>query len=234
MAEPILIGVRGWEYPPEEAYYPPELPEEWRFCFYSNRLRSVLVPAQVWAESGYGQAQQWSEDCDPQFRFVLEAPASLAHPSPAGDYAAQLAGFLTMIEPIRPRVAGMLLRVAPDASAGVTPDADWLAQAVTLIGAAMPVCVDLPPAWRGAPVLAILSRAGAGRCWHVEQEPAPLAGGRLLVALGPPGGPKALRGNIDSLIAWRQGGGVACLFLEGPGAAQAAGDARIIAEVLGA
>ena len=56
MTEPILIGVRGWEYPPQESYYPPELPEEWRFCFYSNRLRSVLVPAQVWAESGSAPA----------------------------------------------------------------------------------------------------------------------------------------------------------------------------------
>ena len=213
MTEPILIGVRGWDYPPEESYYPPELPE--------------------WVESGHGLAQQWAGDCDPQFRFVLEAPASLAHPAPAAEYAAQLTAFLSMLEPIQPRVAGMLLRVAPDGSPGVSLDADWLARAVALIGAAMPVCVDLPPAWRSPPVLAMLVRAGAGLCWHVQHEPVPQPGGRLLVALGAAGGPKALRDPIGRLADWCQGGGVACLFLDGPGAAQAAEDARIVAEMLG-
>ena len=44
MTEPLLIGTRGWDHASGGDFYPADLPDDWRFCYYSNNLRSVLVP----------------------------------------------------------------------------------------------------------------------------------------------------------------------------------------------
>ena len=85
MTEPLLSGTRDWDRDAWlDTVYPAELPREWRFCYYSNLLRSVLVPGAVSAQATVAEVTQWWEDCDTTFRFVLECPPEFARPQAPG------------------------------------------------------------------------------------------------------------------------------------------------------
>ena len=69
----LLIGCYGWDYDLwSPQFYPEELPPSWRFCFYSNEIRSVLVPWAVLSRATAEQISTWVEESDDGFEFVLE------------------------------------------------------------------------------------------------------------------------------------------------------------------
>ena len=220
MNEPILIGTRGWNHASGGDFYPAELPDDWRFCYYSNNLRSVLVPQETWDSAQHVDVAQWLEDSDPAFRFVLEVPGELR------DQRA-LEEFLKKAEPIAPRIAGLLLRIKPDTEVLPAPLESLLNRLADLA----PVCVDLPEGpWRGPPVYAVLQRQNAGLVWHCARAAAPHPGGRLMIALAPPAPPREVRHWIEQLASWP--GSSAGLFFDA-GAAKTAQEARLIAELMG-
>ncbi len=232
MTEPLIIGMRGWEFPAWEGhFYPAELPVDWRFCFYSNRLRSVLLPLDIWPSVDEVEVRRWLGDCDAQFRFVLELPPALTHPASAAVFDAHWSAFRALIDPLHASTTGLLLRV----SATATPDRDWLAHVLSVLTADKPVCVDLPSdAWRTQPMLTLLADTGAGLCWHADAPVPPHPGGRFMVGLTGGGNAKTLRGHIATLAACQHGDSQAGLFIEAPGSPGMAEEARIIAEILGA
>ncbi len=243
-AEPIMVGARGWEHPQRAGgFYPEELPADWRFAYYSNYLRSVLVPSETWEGTGIEEVREWAEDSDPAFRFVLELPAVLSRPAPGEVvhgctvYGAEdamerpLKDFLGMIEPIASQTAGFLLRIPPEA----TPDRPWLERMLIALGARYPLCVDLPTPWCTEDVLESLARHGVGVCWHPEREPTLRPGGRLLVAFSWEGAPRVQRRILGQLIQWQGESGQAALFFDtGETAVEQAKQARLIAELLDA
>jgi len=227
--EPILIGTRGWNHASGGDFYPAELPDDWRFCYYSNNLRSVLVPQENWDAVQRADVAQWLEDSDPACRFVLALPATRGLPLTQGKREQALAQFLETLEPIAPRTAGLLLRIAPGTD--VLPD--WFEHFLNRLADIAPVCVDLPEGpWRVPPVHAALERQGAGLAWHCAREAAPHPGGRLMVALAPPVLAREVRRYIERLAQWQGQGSFAGLFFEA-GAAKAAQEARLIAELMG-
>ena len=232
MTEPLMIGTRGWDHGAwAGGFYPPELPDDWRFSFYSNNLRSVLVPQETWPAVQRVDVAQWADDSDPAFRFVHELPSVLCAPLTHARRDRELETFLDTIDPVAARTAGLLLRIAPD-----TPVfTDWFEHLLNRLAGIGPVCADLPPgAWREEAVLAILDRQGAGLAWHCARDDVPRHGGRLLAALAAPAGAREVRHWIEKLAAWHNGRGAAGLFFDVPeGAAKAAQEARIIAELLG-
>ena len=229
MAEPLMIGTRGWNPAPGGDFYPPELPDDWRFCFYSNNLRSVLVPQAIWDSAQRTDVAQWLEDSDPAFRFVMELPATLGLPLTQGKREQALARFLETLEPVAPRTAGLLLRIMPDTE--VLPD--WFEHVLNRLADIAPLCVDLPEGpWRAPTVLAVLERQGAGLAWHCAREVAPHPGGRLMVAFAPPAPAREVRHWIERLAQWQGRDSYAGLFFE-PDAAKAAQEARLIAELMG-
>jgi hypothetical protein len=234
MNDPLMIGTRGWEHAAwTGGFYPAELPDDWRFCFYSNNLRSVLVPVETWRTDAPPDVKQWLEDSDPAFRFVLELPEALGRPLTHGRRDQALDAFLDGIKPIAPRVAGLLLRIASDTP--VWPDG--FEHLLGQLADVAPVCTDLPEGgWRDANMLAALDRQGAGLAWHCGSEPAPRAGGGLMVALAPPADARSVRHWIEQLAGW-QGHGPearAGLFFEtSERSARSAQEARLIAELMG-
>jgi uncharacterized protein YecE (DUF72 family) len=231
MKEPILLGTRGWEEPAwSPSFYPEELPPEWRFTYYSNQLRAVLVPAERGAVVTETEVREWPEDSDPGFRFVLEAPLTLGRPVPDVPLEVTLARFMRVFEPLGPQTAGVLLRIASDAP----PDAAWLDRLLTRVRDRDPrLCVDLPPAFRNPATLAALDRHEAGLCWQTAVEAAPRAGGRLLVALTQTAEPRAQRGLLERLAQWQgERAATAGLFFEGPRAPELAQQARLLAELM--
>lgn len=232
MLNPIMIGARGWsDVIPGDDFYPEELPSEWRFSFYSNNLRSVLVPRELWPATSRTDVSGWLDDCDPAFRFVLELPAALSCPLSRTQSFKELDSFLELCEPIAPRVAGYLLRVDSDARV----ESDWLETFANALVDIAPLCVDLPEGpWRSGLVLAALTRQGAGLCWHCATQPEPHPGGRLRLALAPPAAPRITRRYIERLVHWQNQEAQAGLFFTNiSGAAKAAYEARLIAELMG-
>lgn len=229
MTEPLMIGTRGWNHASAGNFYPPELPDDWRFCYYSNNLRSVLVPQETWDAAQRADVAQWLEDSDPEFRFVLELPATLGLPLTQGKREQALTQFLETLEPIAPRIAGLLLHIAPDAD--VLPD--WFEHFLNRLADVAPLCVDLPEGpWRAPTVHAALERQGAGLAWHCARETAPHPGGRLMIALAPPAPAREVRHWIERLAQWQSQDSLAGLFFEA-GAAKAAQEARLLAELMG-
>jgi len=227
MAESILIGTRGWDYPGDSrdgggraasgtaaewsgGFYPDALPPDWRFSFYCNQLRAVLVPAEAWSAVPAAEVCAWAEDAFPEFRFVVELSAAL--PSS-----------LHILEPIQSQVAGLLLR------APATPDKGWLAARLAELTAPFPVCVDLPPAARTPELLACLTQYDAGLCWRADTEAEPRPGGKLMVALSSAKAPKDLRRVLEALHASQGESSIAGLFFDRPDAAQ---QARLLAELM--
>ena len=231
MTEPLLIGMRGWEHPDWEGhFYPAELPAEWRFCFYSNRLRSVLLPGEVWSAVDVDAVRHWHGECDAQFQFVLELPQELVSSAPAAVFDARWTDFRALIDPLHALTTGLLLRV----SAATPSDRDWLAHMLSVLTSDKPVCVDLPSdAWRTSSVHTLLNDTGAGLCWNADAQAPPSPGGRFMVGLTTGGNAKVLRRHIETLAAWQHGDSRAALFVDAPGRPGMAEEARIIAEILG-
>ena len=67
------IGARGWLFRQWSGkFYPEDLPEEWRFSYYSNEFRTVLVPAELFYQSTLQDIEGWIDCCDDEFRFYCE------------------------------------------------------------------------------------------------------------------------------------------------------------------
>ena len=227
MNEPILIGTRGWNHASGGDFYPAELPDDWRFCYYSNNLRSVLVPQETWDSVQRADVAQWLEDSDPAFRFVMELPGALCLPLVQAQQSQMLEEFLDKAEPIAPRIAGLLLRIKPDTE--VLPDP--LESLLNGLADIAPVCVDLPDGpWRDSLVNTVLQRQNAGLLWNCAREIVPHPGGRLMIALAPPAPPREVRHWIEQLASWQ--GSSAGLFFDAD-AAKSAQEARLIAELMG-
>ena len=154
MQSSLQIGTRGWIYPAwNEGFYDPDLPVEWQLSWYANYLRAVLVPADTMHEVNVARAQDWVEDTDSEFRFIVEigptgpdegedqARASFAR-SLAQSFVGQLDALLFTFQP----------GSAPDWGALDTLRQDFPEVAICVDG----VTADAMP-------------AGFGNCWHVGE-----------------------------------------------------------------
>jgi hypothetical protein len=229
MTEPLLIGSCGWNHISGDEFYPAELPDDWRFSYYSNNLRSVLVPQKTWDAVRRSDVVEWQEDSDPEFRFVIELPGSLGLPCTPDKYEQELLRCLETIDPIATRIAGLLLRIAPDTEVQQV----WFEHSLNRLADVAPLCVDLPEGpWRERTVYDALERQGAGLVWYCACEAAPHPGGRLMVAMAPPAPPREVRHWIEQLARWQSNDALAGLFFEA-GATKTAQEARLIAELMG-
>ncbi len=76
----MLIGARGYTHKCWQGrFYPPDLPPEWRFLFYSHRYPALLLPARSWA-ADLGRLPALAEEAPPDFRLVLELPETALAP----------------------------------------------------------------------------------------------------------------------------------------------------------
>jgi hypothetical protein len=69
----IFVGARGWNYPEWSGeFYPEDLPEDWRFSYYSNELQAVLVPCDYLRRYPLEEWAEWVEDAPKEFAFYVE------------------------------------------------------------------------------------------------------------------------------------------------------------------
>lgn len=223
MADEILIGTEGWQHAAwREVFYPEELPREWEFCYYSNRLRAVWVPTDMAASATASDIAQWLQDSDPAFRFVLSVAATRAVDG------VWLAEFCAHAAILKSRLAGIAL------SDIVNLPANQLEPLVSALRALAPVCVDVP-AGTGV-VFATLSHVPY--VWHVELGSAPPWIGTqidrqaLCLARMTDANPRHIRHVLEQLAA-APTVTAGLFFSPSPGAPGYAEQARTLAELLG-
>jgi hypothetical protein len=74
VAVDAFLGVAVWSNPDwQRAFYPSELPEEWRVAYYGNLFSCVWVDSATWTSLTPETAQFWLNETPERFRFVLEA-----------------------------------------------------------------------------------------------------------------------------------------------------------------
>jgi len=69
----IRVGARGWNFEQWGGeFYPDDLPEDWRFSFYSNDFQTVLVPSGYLVQFSVDEWEEWIEDTSREFWFYIE------------------------------------------------------------------------------------------------------------------------------------------------------------------
>lgn len=69
----IRVGARGWQYSDWIGeFYPEDLPEDWRFSFYSNDFHTILVPYDSLVGCEVNDWCEWVEDTQKDFYFYVE------------------------------------------------------------------------------------------------------------------------------------------------------------------
>ncbi|TVP78838.1 hypothetical protein [Thioalkalivibrio sp.] len=104
--------------PAWKAFYPEDLPEDWRLAYYGNYWKDLLIPAGEWEQ--FTLDSNWIRDLPDALRLYFEVPDDLAEP---GDPCARLAAALG------PRLGGLLMVDPSVLPAGVLPPGQFLGRA---------------------------------------------------------------------------------------------------------
>jgi len=122
----IRVGARGWQYSDWAGeFYPDDLPEDWRFSYYSNEFHTVLVPYETLALYEVDDWVDWAEDTQKNFTFYVEisGTASWSEVKPyLESLGAQLKGVVVVIEELN--------------------DVDALASLIKHLKSMTPVCIQ--------------------------------------------------------------------------------------------
>ncbi|WP_455202605.1 hypothetical protein [Kaarinaea lacus] len=101
----IRVGARGWQYSDWVGeFYPDDLPEDWRFSFYSNEFQTILVPYETLVRSEVDDWVDWVEDTQKNFSFYVEIfeTASWIDVKPYLEaLGAQLKGLVVVVEELK-------------------------------------------------------------------------------------------------------------------------------------
>ena len=219
----LLVGAIGWNNDLwQNGFYPEELPQDWRLGYYSNHLRAVLVPAEIWRDPDT-DAEQWLDDIYPEFRMVLTWDPGEADP------LENVTEFLHQSSPIDANVDAYLVVLDRPADNSMERAIRRLSghRPVSLVGRNY-TAPDITPGLSEIP--------GIGQCWLPDCQDKPADRGRFLVALSGESNAKAIRGIIEEIDRWPDtvtDASGAALFFTGESGAEVAQQARTIAELMG-
>jgi hypothetical protein len=104
--------------PAWKAFYPEDLPEDWRLAYYGNYWKDLLIPACEWER--FTLDSNWTRDLPDALRLYFEVPDELAEP---GDPCARLAAALG------PQLGGLLVADPSALPAGALPPGRLLGRA---------------------------------------------------------------------------------------------------------
>ncbi len=69
----VLVGASGWLHPAwRGGFYPDGLPDDWLLSYYNTQFQAVYLPAPVWQAASEATWEQWLNDTQDGFHFVLE------------------------------------------------------------------------------------------------------------------------------------------------------------------
>ncbi len=222
----LLIGTRDWQNTVwSRKFYPDNLPEDWRFCFYSNQFRTVLIPGTVWESVVTEDISAWIEDSDDEFKVVCELPARFSEIITIPELQDRWNSFQEITAPLANQMAVYLWRP----SAKQLQQADFLSGALEILSQVKPV--SLLNTGKQTEDLQV-SGTRASICWSVADSESPEPHGDFLVALCQENDLKKIRVVIEKLDKWMGEDRQAVLIFEGDNALVQAQQARMIAEMM--
>lgn len=75
---------RGWDdLADADAFYPPDLPEDWRLTYFANAFGAVALPWHAWREVPDATLAVWHAEVGPGFRIFLAQPEADARQNTA-------------------------------------------------------------------------------------------------------------------------------------------------------
>lgn len=206
---PLLMGVRDYSHAPwRTEFYPPGLPSEWRFMFYSHRYPGMLLSPRAWGVKRE-RLSLWESEAPPSFRLVLEvSDRSLDR--------------LLALGPLpRPFVAGCVVRVSRRITSLMT--------GLEALSRALPVAVDARLSV--CDLTASLAEIGVGVCGRPAEGGVP-SGPFAVSLIGP--GDRALAGRaLTELLKVKAPRGRALFFCEPGTAIRSLEEAQWLASLLG-
>ena len=73
MKQSAALGAAGWDRPEwADAFYPSDMPQEWRLTFYNTQFDCVFLAASSWRQAGAAAYEAWAADTHEHFLFLLE------------------------------------------------------------------------------------------------------------------------------------------------------------------
>jgi len=66
-----------WALGDAAAFYPEDLPDDWRLAYFANQFRAVLVPRAAWQAQPALDCAAWRSDVHTGFRFFLECQPAI-------------------------------------------------------------------------------------------------------------------------------------------------------------
>ena len=211
------LDVDDWQ----GCFYDDDLPADWRAASYSTLLRSVLLPAQEWQKA---VEQNWVDEVDKDFRFVLYAHAQNED---------ALSGLINKLQSLpdnfSAQVAGVVLQIQPELA--IHFDQTEIAKLQQLF----PLCLDVgPTVSSGSELEKVCLSVGAAAVWYPASQPAPMPAGDLLVTLIDQEALPEQKGIVSKIEDWMSGPRRAGLFnVNKKDAPVRAEETRILAELMG-
>lgn len=111
----IEVIARGWDRPEWcGAFYPEDLPQEWRLSYFANVFHAVLIPLDAWRQAVPGVLAAWAADVPEGFRFYLEVSPNACGPALdldplAGPIAQKIDGWVTQIPSSAPTLPDQMV-----------------------------------------------------------------------------------------------------------------------------
>lgn len=110
----FYAGAVGWEHPEWlAAWYPPDLPEDWRLAYYAGEFRCVYLPEADWRAQPENILAEWGEGLPEGFRLLLETRQGRVGP----EVLAALQGYAFALTPAVEAVRVRWLKPAEDLKA---------------------------------------------------------------------------------------------------------------------
>lgn len=206
----LYIAGYGWQHEDwTGSHYPDDLPPEWRFDYYCNEYRAVLVPPGDWLNASDEELEQWLDDAPDGFRFFLEFSTTnnLGWPR-----------LLEVTETLLPKLGGIHLHLA----AGFDPN--QVARELGKTGIGIPVCLGIERE-SAVPVMESIVTS----CKKVGEETVCDGGELAIVHVGSVSDHRQLRRQIEILLPYAENGNavLACDDIDTLRAA------KVIAELMG-
>ncbi|GJL81716.1 MAG: hypothetical protein DHS20C01_13500 [marine bacterium B5-7] len=210
-------------------YFNSEMPAQWRFLYYSNQFRSVLLPLDKTDFLLSPQGREITDDSDTGFHFILTISWQAANSDQT---------LLQRLESLDIHIAALVIEISTCCEP--TQDANLEQLAIR-----WPVCLDVINGSVDEPasieVLKLAEKFDATLLWRpdisstIRLEPLqqPYEGGRYLITrISAPTLPQ-LRSIIESLALWKDGYRSAGIFFDDNAKApQNASDCRILVELM--
>ena len=110
----IKMGTCAWTYDDwRGAFYPPHLPQNQWLEFYARYFPSVEVDSTFYHAPSAKVVGQWAERTPEDFRFSCKMPKEITHGLRLRDCEEKLTEFLTVMEPLRPKLGCILIQLPP-------------------------------------------------------------------------------------------------------------------------